>query len=245
MRIVLRERPVRIMHEGIGISETVMIEPESPVIWITGLPASGKTTISGALESELTKLGLPALHIDSDIIRMGCPHNFGFSVEGRKKQNRYLISLARIAKYASGKKCIIVSSIGPFKEIKYEARKLFAPYYAEVFLNVNRKIRYLRAKENGFYERWMKKESFFEVDQLYESGEPDITLDGTKDPLYYAGLLFTFMEQRGLCQLLEEEADGEPIQDHRLSLKLRLRRQGNSLRLRSTKKRKEKRKAAS
>ncbi|MDQ1239629.1 MAG: adenylylsulfate kinase, partial [Thermodesulfobacteriota bacterium] len=39
------------------------------VVWLTGLSASGKTTIAQALESALVNRGIPAFVLDGDSVR--------------------------------------------------------------------------------------------------------------------------------------------------------------------------------
>ena len=46
-----------------------MIQPQSFAIWLTGLPASGKSTIVAALVPQLESLGLPVEVLESDAVR--------------------------------------------------------------------------------------------------------------------------------------------------------------------------------
>jgi adenylylsulfate kinase len=39
-------------------------------IWLTGLPASGKTTLALALQARLRQLGTPSVVLDSDVLRL-------------------------------------------------------------------------------------------------------------------------------------------------------------------------------
>lgn len=53
-------------------------------IWFTGLSGAGKTTLSFAVEAELTKRGVPCYGLDGDNCRTGLNKNLGFSPEGRR-----------------------------------------------------------------------------------------------------------------------------------------------------------------
>ena len=46
-----------------------MIQPQSFAIWLTGLPASGKSTIVAVLVPQLKSLGLPVEVLESDAVR--------------------------------------------------------------------------------------------------------------------------------------------------------------------------------
>jgi len=58
------------------------------VVWLTGLPASGKTTIARALESGLTKRGHLAYVLDGDNVRHGLNSDLGFSPADRHENIR-------------------------------------------------------------------------------------------------------------------------------------------------------------
>lgn len=57
-------------------------------IWLTGLSASGKSTVGAALEIELLKLGIHAYRLDGDNVRLGLNKNLSFSPEDRSENIR-------------------------------------------------------------------------------------------------------------------------------------------------------------
>jgi len=63
------------------------------VIWITGLPGSGKTTIGKGVYEELKSRGIEAEFLDGDAIRKIFP-NTGFTKEERDKHIRRVGHLA-------------------------------------------------------------------------------------------------------------------------------------------------------
>lgn len=66
------------------------------VIWITGLSASGKTTLCGSLV-KLLKSKVPELVVlDGDVVRSAFGHNLGHNVEDRVLQVQRLQSMARV-----------------------------------------------------------------------------------------------------------------------------------------------------
>jgi adenylylsulfate kinase len=58
------------------------------VIWFTGLPSSGKTTLALALEKELFARGFFCQVLDGDNVRCGINYNLGFSNEDRLENIR-------------------------------------------------------------------------------------------------------------------------------------------------------------
>ena len=58
------------------------------IIWLTGLPAAGKTTLAEALNTWFMKQGYHTYLIDGDIIRQGLNCDLGFSNEDRAENIR-------------------------------------------------------------------------------------------------------------------------------------------------------------
>jgi len=53
------------------------------VIWITGLPASGKSTVGRLLKKRLIKMGYRVEHLDGDEVRRWLSPEAGFSRDDR------------------------------------------------------------------------------------------------------------------------------------------------------------------
>jgi len=81
------------------------------IIWLTGLSASGKTTLAVRL---CAKYGAELL--DGDIVR-AITQNTDFSYEGRCKQQ---MTIASVAGLLSKHTNVVVASISPYKEIRKE-----------------------------------------------------------------------------------------------------------------------------
>lgn len=65
-------------------------------IWLTGLPASGKTTIALELEQRLKQSGLRVEVLDGEELRRTVSADLGFSPEDRLEHSRRLTFLAKI-----------------------------------------------------------------------------------------------------------------------------------------------------
>ena len=86
------------------------------VLWMTGLPCSGKTTIARKLQKLMPELVV----LDGDELRAQSSSS-DFSREGINENNR---KVANLAKDFSMSKPVCVSLISPFKENREDARKI-------------------------------------------------------------------------------------------------------------------------
>jgi adenylylsulfate kinase len=86
------------------------------VIWCTGLPSSGKTTIASMLKPKLEKLGLNAEILDGDILRKELSPDLGFSREDIYTHARKVVFLCKLLQ--QNKIVSIVSAVSPHMEIR-------------------------------------------------------------------------------------------------------------------------------
>lgn len=66
------------------------------VLWFTGLSGSGKSTVAGALEEALHKLGVSTYLLDGDNVRHGLCSDLGFSDADRKENIRRVGEVANL-----------------------------------------------------------------------------------------------------------------------------------------------------
>ena len=107
---------------------------EAPVIWLTGIPGSGKTTLALELQKFYQKKGLPIEILDGDEIRKTLSKDLGFSPEDRKEHNRRVIFVAQIL--AKNGITTIVPLISPYRETRANARKEI-PNFVEVWVKAS------------------------------------------------------------------------------------------------------------
>lgn len=93
---------------------------KAPILWITGIPASGKTTLARRLVRHFRSLGTPADVIDGDDIRKVISASLGFSKEDRLENNRRISWIARLL--ARNGVVAIVASVSPYLSGRKEAR---------------------------------------------------------------------------------------------------------------------------
>jgi bifunctional enzyme CysN/CysC len=91
-------------------------------IWLTGLPASGKSTIAAGLEALLVERGQSAYLLDGDNLRHGLNGDLGFSAEDRAENIRRTAHVARLL--ADSGTVAIVSLVSPFAVDRDAAREL-------------------------------------------------------------------------------------------------------------------------
>jgi bifunctional enzyme CysN/CysC len=104
------------------------------VVWLTGLSASGKSTISAELERELFNLGRQVYTLDGDNVRHGLCSDLGFSARDRKENIRRVGETANLLAEA-GLVCI-TAFISPYREDRDMVRQLMPPgTFIEVYVN--------------------------------------------------------------------------------------------------------------
>jgi len=104
------------------------------VIWLTGLSASGKSTIATELERTLFELGKHAYVLDGDNIRHGLCSDLGFSPEHRKENIRRVGEVAKL--FADAGTICITAFISPYRSDRDLVRTIMpAGRFVEVFVN--------------------------------------------------------------------------------------------------------------
>lgn len=102
------------------------------VIWFTGVPAAGKTTIAGAVEEELRGRGLPVENLDADEVRQNLSPNLGYTPEARDENTKRLAWMAQmLSKYSVN---VIVAAVSPLRRHRDRARQ-WTDKFVEVFVD--------------------------------------------------------------------------------------------------------------
>ena len=95
-------------------------------IWLTGLPASGKTTIALALAERLRAQGHSVETLDGDEIRLGLSADLGFSAEDRQQHNRRVIFVSKLL--IRNGIVVLIPLISPYRETRAYARCELEPF---------------------------------------------------------------------------------------------------------------------
>ncbi len=150
-------------------------------LWLTGLSASGKSTVANLLERRLVNEGRHTYLLDGDNVRHGLNRDLGFTEGDRVENIRRVAEVARLMVDAG--LIVIVSFISPFQAERNFARNLFEPGdFSEIFVDASLEV-CARRDPKGLYARAMRGEirNFTGIDSPYERPErPDLHLDTEK-----------------------------------------------------------------
>ncbi|MGB8930339.1 MAG: adenylyl-sulfate kinase [Anaeromyxobacteraceae bacterium] len=103
------------------------------VVWITGLPSSGKSTLARRIQTRLRGAGVAAALLDGDELRAALAPPPGYDPESRARLYATLAALAAIL--ARQGLVAIVAATAHRREFRERARAL-APRFVEVFVDV-------------------------------------------------------------------------------------------------------------
>jgi bifunctional enzyme CysN/CysC len=120
-KVTAQQRALRNEHDGC-------------VVWLTGLPSSGKSTIAIELERELFNLGRHTYVLDGDKVRHGLCSDLAFSPDDRKENIRRVGEVAKL--FADAGIICITAFISPYRADRDLARKMLEPgRFIEVHVN--------------------------------------------------------------------------------------------------------------
>lgn len=166
------------------------------VIWLTGLSASGKSTIANELEVQLNKLGAHTYLLDGDNIRSGLNSNLGFNDEDRKENIRRISEVAKL--FADSGIIVITAFISPFIEDRERARNIISKdsKFIEVFVDADLETCEKRDPKSLYKKaRAGQILNFTGIDSPYEKPiSPDIRLESSKyNPSVCVGAILHYL----------------------------------------------------
>ncbi|MDD5019290.1 MAG: adenylyl-sulfate kinase [Candidatus Omnitrophica bacterium] len=95
-------------------------------LWLTGLPCSGKTTLSKKLKLELDNRGFKTVHLDADDVRHALNADLGFSPEDRKENLRRIAHVAKL--FNDNGNFVIASFLSPMNEYRALVKKIIGNF---------------------------------------------------------------------------------------------------------------------
>ena len=138
------------------------------VVWLTGLPSSGKSTIAALVDRRLAAIGRHTMVLDGDVVRRGLCADLGFSPEDRAENVRRIGEVARL--FADTGVVVLVAVIAPYEGDRARVRKRLGDRVA--FVWVDAPLSVCEARDvKGMYARARKGElpGFTGVDAPYEA----------------------------------------------------------------------------
>jgi adenylylsulfate kinase len=136
------------MDDKMNKNTPAPIHPTGQVIWITGLPGSGKTTLAVELVKSLRKHLANVVHLDGDSLRQVLS-NHDYSIEGRKALALQYSGLAKLL--AEQGQIVIVSTVSLFHDV-HDWNRAHFPRYVEVWLQPSQDS-LMQRDQKGLYTR--------------------------------------------------------------------------------------------
>ena len=153
------------------------------VVWLTGLPGSGKTSIAKVVYRKLREQGCRVEVLDGDEVRRWLSPEAGFTREDRERHLRRVAHVARLL----GRNGVIVLCcfVSPYRSIRGEVRRIVESggvRFFEVFVKCSLE-ECMRRDPKGLYKRALRGEikHMTGLDDPYEPPEkPDLILDSER-----------------------------------------------------------------
>ena len=105
------------------------------VIWLTGLPGSGKTTIAKILENAIRQRRRNVEVLDGDEVRKQLSPELGFSKEDREGHARRVAYISKLL--ARNGTIAIVALISPYRDFRKSARESIGKDFIEVWVKAS------------------------------------------------------------------------------------------------------------
>ncbi len=105
--------------------------PSGFVVWFTGLPASGKTTLSLALKEALHRYRNNIEVLDGDVIRENLSKGLGYSKADRDTNIRRIGFVAHLL--SRNGVAVLCAAISPYRKVRNEVRQIVGEF-VEVYV---------------------------------------------------------------------------------------------------------------
>jgi len=193
-----------VRHEGhVSRDEReTKLKQKAVLLWLTGLPSSGKSTIAYTVEHALVKRGHLAYVLDGDNIRFGLNGNLGFSAEDRTENIRRIGEVGKL--FVDGGFLTLASFVSPYSADRDAVRELMGEGdFVEIFIDTPVEICEERDPK-GLYKKARTGEisNFSGISDPYEVPEkPEMiikTADWTAEEA--AVLIIEMLEKSGKIQ---------------------------------------------
>ena len=125
-----------VRHEGhVSRDEReTKLKQKGVLLWLTGLPSSGKSTVAYTVEHALANRGHLAYVLDGDNIRFGLNGNLGFSAEDRTENIRRIGEVGKL--FVDGGFLTLASFVSPYSEDRDAVRELMGEGdFVEIFID--------------------------------------------------------------------------------------------------------------
>ena len=154
---------------------------DSGIVWLTGLSASGKSTIAHHIEKNLFQSGIRTYVFDGDNIRHGLNSNLGFSAEDRTENLRRIVEVSKL--FVDAGMVVLASFITPLNKQRTFIRGLMEGYnFIEIYVRCDID-ECIRRDPKGLYKKAQAGiiKNYTGISSPFEEPDnPDLTVDTQK-----------------------------------------------------------------
>jgi len=176
-----------------------LLDQRGVMLWLTGLPSSGKSTIAFTAEHALVAKGRLAYVLDGDNIRHGLNKNLGFSADDRGENIRRIGEVGKL--FVDCGAVTLTSFVSPYRADRDAVRDLMEDgEFLEVFVDTPVEICEQRDPK-GLYAKARAGEipNFTGISDPYESPEnPELVIEtASSTPEEAANTIIDMLQKRG------------------------------------------------
>jgi adenylylsulfate kinase len=179
----------------------------SGLIWFTGLPGAGKSSIAHGVEQKLYKFGIRTYVLDGDNIRYGLNADLGFERQDRKENIRRIVEVCKLL--AEAGILVLTAFVSPYAADREFVRNRFAEdNFWEIYVKctveecTRRDIKghYLKAQQ-GIIKNFTGVSAPYEVPQ-----ESDLVIDTESSTLQDSvQMVVDFILSKGILSLPDSD----------------------------------------
>jgi adenylyl-sulfate kinase len=156
------------------------MEHKGFVLWFTGLPCSGKTTVADVVAEKLKEKNMKVERLDGDIVRKSLTRDLGFSKEDRDKNIERVTFVAMML--SRNGVAVLPAFVSPYIGARNNARKM-TTNFIEVYVKCS--VEECEKRDvKGMYQKAREGiiKDFTGVDDPYEEPpNPELVLEADKE----------------------------------------------------------------
>jgi len=177
-----------------------IMEHEGFVLWFTGLPCSGKTTVADTVAEKLKGKGMKVERLDGDIVRKSLTRDLGFSKEDRDKNIERVTFVAKLL--SRNGVAVLPAFVSPYIGARDNARKE-TTNFIEVYVKCS--VEECEKRDiKGMYQKARQGiiKEFTGVNDPYEEPpNPEIIVETDKETVEEsAGKVMQYLESNGFLK---------------------------------------------
>lgn len=175
-----------------------MAKPQAFAVWVTGLPASGKSTIAAQFADQLKLRGVIATVLESDVLRREFS---GSGQYGEQERDYFYTALAFIGRVLTAQGIPVIFDATANRRSYRDRARGAIPNFVEVYVNTPLEV-CMQRDPKGIYRGGVSGtlENVPGLQAAYEAPEqPDLVIDGRNEsPESAASRIVSLLEERGL-----------------------------------------------